>query len=311
MDRGIAALATGLADSVSGYLGTEIQNRQDVAKHAQISDIDAQRDEKKQQAEFERQKGLKGYESSLEDVLSPDMAEKVLPGAGAKLVNDYNTQNPQRPLKLKDGIDYLKNAAEALNPDTSKEDNHQDTLEKQAMDRLTQVRGDQSLMRAEHQRDSAGMAYDTIAKVKSENRDLTELEQTDLLAQLFQARTGKAPTDNDMKSINEKTAKRGFNHMITYLTGDPTLIGASTKDTLNNIQQFVDSTGNKADQQWDAYMGPRLEKPTKLEQSRWDHIVKNQRGISYSDQKKTSDATYKSTMNKEDKKAALRAKLGL
>ncbi len=71
------------------------------------------------------------------------------------------------------------------------------------------------------------MAYDTVAKSLAEKRPLSELEQTDVIAQLYQARVGKAPTDQDMKELNQKTAKRGFNHMVSYLTGDPTVVGAS------------------------------------------------------------------------------------
>ena len=99
--------------------------------------------------------------------------------------------------------------------------------------------------------------------------------------------------------------------MVTYLTGDPNLVGASTEATLANLKQFIEASGSKADQQWQAYMAPRMNPPTGLSKDRVEHVLSQHRGLSFGDQKKTSDTTYKSADTIEAKKAALKAKLGL
>lgn len=303
--RNIASAVGGLAQGLNAYLGKTIDTQAKMAEQQQQSDLQARNTSEQQAGQLNNQQTLELYRQTLAGKVSPDVAAQIHPEA-AGMVQKFNEQNGRMPT-----VDEFNNLMDNVSGG-DKDSKQQDTLEKQALDRLTTVRGDQSLMRSEHQRDAAGMAYDTIAKARSEGRDLTELEQNDLTAQLWQARTGKSPTDQDMKAINDRTAKRGFNHVITYLTGDPGLIGASTPETLANLQQFIEATGSKADQQWDAYMSPRMTKPTGLHPDRWDHIKSSTRGIPFKDQKATSDKTYVSKgKSVEDKRAALRSKLGL
>jgi hypothetical protein len=306
--------ASGLLSAIQGYLGGQMQQQRDLQTDKAKADIDVQK-------QLALAKGAQDMEGHVTPEMAHQMFSTISPEFGqaaANYADQFQKQNNRflTVSEAKNGMDSvfekIMKMKEMKGSNADKESNHQDTLEKQADDRITQVRGDQSLMRAEHQRDSAGMAYDTIAKAESEHRPLTELEQTDLVGQLWQARTGKAPTDSDMKLLNDRTAKRGFNHMVTYLTGNPSLVGASTDDTLANLKQFVKSTGLKADQQWEATMGPRLIKPTSLEQSRWDHLMSKHRGISFTDQMKTSDTTYKKASGSSDraaKEAALKKKI--
>lgn len=299
----VSGFLTGFSNSLNSYLQTNNQNKQaqqnELYKNQLAEQSKMKEQAANQQAELAKSSALEKQKVGLEDQLSPDMAESVLPGHGAKMVQEYNTSHPDSPLKLKDGVAYLKTAADALAPaDTSKQDNHQDALEGQAIGRISSVRGDAAVARAELQRDAAGQAYDTISKAQHENRDLSSLEQTDLLAQLFQARVGKAPTDSDMKAINEKTAKQSLNQAVTYVTGNPQLVGATTQGTLNNLKQFILATGEKADLNHEGYMAPHLIKPTGLSQDRWEHILASHRGISFADQMKTSDKTYSAEAKK-------------
>lgn len=304
MDQGISSLVTGLSQSINGYLGQQqqAQNQEQIENAKQTSEASRQLtlEQAKNTDALNKGEALENYKVGLQDKLTPDMAEKALPGYGAKMVQDYNTSNPNSPLKLKDGLDYLDKAHKMLNPDDSKADNHQDALEKQATDRLSQIRGDSSIQRTELQRDAAGQAYDTVAKASSENRPLTQLEQTDLIAQLWKARSGNSPSDQDMKQMQDQTGKRDFNHLVTYVTGNPSLVGASTQDTLANLKQFIVSTGLKADQQHEGYMAPRLIKPTGLDDDRWNHISSVARGINFSSQKSISDKTYESNSPSAD-----------
>ncbi len=309
----LESLVTGLSQGLTSYLqaGQQQQRQQQNTKF----ESDTQLNQQEQLSKFKQ-----GQEGTLTPEMGQEMFSQVSPEFGQaafKAITDFK-QNKGRDMTLDEANKFMDPVMKGLMmkqekagaPDKASE--HQDALEKQALDRITQVRGDQSLMRAEKQRDAAGMAYDTIAKAKSEQRPLTQLEQSDLIGQLWQARAGKAPTDQDMKEMQDQTAKRGFNHMVTWLTGDPSLVGASTDETLANLSQFVDSTGKKADQQFEGYMKTRLTKPTGLEDARWEHIGNQTRGISYGHQKETSDKTYKSSGNSTDaKRAALRAKLGL
>jgi hypothetical protein len=295
----IEAGAQGLMSALNGYLGTTLSNQQDVEKQKQVAQNQHDIDHPPQP------------DYSLP--MDPAMAEKALPGYGGKMVADYNKLHPQTPLTVTQASDYIGKAQTLLNannPDTTKIDAHQDTLEKQAQDRITQVRGDQSLMRTEAQRDASGMAYETIAKAQSENRHLSSVEYNDLAAQLWKARTGSSVTSEELKKLAPQTAQTSADHLAAWASGNPNLIGATSTDTENNLKQFVVSSGQKADQQRDAYMSPRLVKPTGLEQSRWDRIAAASRGMSFAEQKSVSDKTHKVKAYIVTP-ASVRAKLGI
>lgn len=298
----MSSFLTGLTQGLTNYMQTANANKQDMQKEvfksqlAEKSKMEEQSAEQKN--ELAKQTGINQSKIDTAGKITPEMAEGLIPGS-SKWVQGFQQQNGRLPT-VDEAKDGMQSALLKLQGGDDKEQKRQDMLEKQYGDKLTSVRGDTSLQRTEHQRDSAGMAYDTIAKAQAEKRPLTELEQTDLIAQLYQARTGKAPTDNDMKSLNEQIAKRGLNHAISYLTGDPSIIGASTDATLSNLKQFVLATGQKADQQWSAYMGPRMNPPTGLEKSRTEHVSSQHRGLSFADQQKVSDTTYKAGPKKGD-----------
>ncbi len=288
----LSAALTGLTQGINGYLQQNQKAKADQNQDIFKNNLDIQKETAKQQDEAVKTQADNDAKFKLEGQVSPELAEQALPGAGGNLVKSFQQANGRLPT-VKEAHDYLKLAADNLGgPDTEKADKRQDTLENQAINRISSVRGDAAVARSELQRDAAGQAYDTISKAQHEKRDLTSLEQTDLLAQLFQARTGKAPTDSDMKNLNDKTAKMGLNQAVTFVTGNPSLVGASTDKTLDNLKQFVQSTGMKADSNHEGYMGPHLIKPTGLSDDRWQHILASHRGISFADQMKTSDTTY-------------------
>lgn len=297
MDNGLSGLVTGLSNSLNQYLGTQQQAQNSQAAESNKINVQQQADAKTklamQQDEYGRQSQLAKDKLNAEGQVTPEIGESILPGGGGAIVQNFQKQNGRLPT-VAEAHSFLDDAVKSLTAKNApdKDSQHQDTLENQAINRISSVRGDAAVARSELQRDAAGQAYDTISKAQHENRDLTQLEQTDLLAQLFQARTGKAPTDTDMKLINDKTAKQGLNQAITYFTGDPGIVGASTDKTLDNLKQFIVSTGKKADSNHEGYMGPHLIKPTGLSDDRWQHILASHRGISFNDQMTTSDKTY-------------------
>ncbi len=298
----VSGFLTGFSDGLNKYMQLDQQNKRtqqnevfqnQLAEQSKIKEQAAN-----QQAELEKSKGIEKNKQDLAGKITPEMAEGLIPGS-SKWVQGFQQQNGRLPT-VDEAKDGMQSALLKLTAGDDKEQKRQDMLEKQYHDKLTSVRGDASLTRLEHQKDAAAMAYDTVAKSLAEKRPLSELEQTDVIAQLYQARVGKAPTDQDMKELNQKTAKRGFNHMVTYLTGDPTVVGASTEATLANLKQFIESSGSKADEQWQSYMAPRMNPPTGLDKSRTEHVASQHRGLLFSEQKQVSDTTYKSSPKKSD-----------
>jgi hypothetical protein len=309
----LSGFITGFSNALNQYVGTQQQNQMQMKNEVFKNQLSEQSKIKEQaanqQSELEKGKGLEQNKLDLAGKMTPDMAEQTVPGS-SKWVQQFQQQNNRLPT-IDEAKDGLLSAAAKLNAGDDKEQKRQDMLEKQFGDKLTTVRGDQSLQRVEKQRDAAGMAYDTIAKAQGENRPLSELEYADLVGQLWQARTGAAPTDKVMEELKQKTAKEGINRVITYVSGNPNLIGATTTDTMNNLKQFTQATGQKSDQQWNAYMAPRMNPPTGLDKDRVEHVSSQHRGLSFADQQKVSDTTYKSAGTLQAKKDALRAKLGL
>lgn len=309
--NGPAQAASSLADSINKYLGGQLQQNQDLQTEAGKAAIEVE----KQKQIAQNNQNITNPSSGQQFVpLDPNLAEKALPGYGAKMVQDYNSRNPQNPLSLNQGLDYITKAQQALqaaNPnksDDEKIDAHQDQLEKQAMDRITQVRGDQSLIKTEAQRDAAAMAYETITKAQSEGRHLSSVEYNDLAAQLWKARTGASVTTQELQKLAPPTAQTSADHLAAWASGNPNLIGTTSTDTENNLKQFVADTGQMADKQHDAYMNPRMIKPTGLEQTRWDRIAASARGLSFSEQKKVSDTTH--PINSDTKKISGVSKSG-
>lgn len=162
-----------------------------------------------------------------------------------------------------------------------KEDQQQDKLEQNAMQKLASLRGDQSLARIENQRDASISAYTLLQQAENEKRPLSQAEYYDVLGQLWKARSGASPTDAAIRDLDSKTFKGNINKAVTYFTGKPA--GATTEEVLKNLKQFVKHTGELTDQQHEAYMAPHLIKPTHLKDELWEPIKKTARGMSFSE----------------------------
>lgn len=123
-DQNINGLITGLANGLNGYLGTAIQTQQKQQNEAYQSQLDLNKGKllEQQKQDLETQKGiaLEKNKNQLEDVLTPDMAEKALPGYGGKMINDYNKAHPDNPMKLDGGIKYIKAAQDHLTEQADK-----------------------------------------------------------------------------------------------------------------------------------------------------------------------------------------------
>jgi hypothetical protein len=118
MGQEMNSLLTGLSNSLNQYLGMSIENKYkqnnenyksqlETAKDKTVADyksgLDTTKDIKVNQAK-----------NNLEDVVTPDMAEKALPGFGADMVTKYNAEHPDNPLHLKEATAYLKLAQDHL-----------------------------------------------------------------------------------------------------------------------------------------------------------------------------------------------------
>ena len=97
--------------------------------------------------------------------------------------------------------------------------NHEDTAVNQGIARVAGVRGDASLARSEMQRDAAATAVNRIDEVHAAGQKLTPFDYTDILGQLYKARSGQAPGEQIMKDIRQPTGTASFNKAWTYLTG--------------------------------------------------------------------------------------------
>lgn len=161
----------------------------------------------------------------------------------------------------------------------TREQNHQDQLENQAIQRLTSVRGDAPMAKIETQRDAAISAYNTLQTADSEKRPLNQIEYLDVLGQLWKARTGAAPTEQVLKEFNIGTMQQKINRLGQFFTGTPN--GANTDQVISALKDFVKTTGKSLDQTHDGYFQTHAIKPTGLNQSTWDELSKVHRGNSF------------------------------
>lgn len=200
------------------------------------------------------------------------------------------------------------------NAQDQKYSNEQDRLEQQAIDRLSRLRGDQSLARTENQRDAAIQAYNTIDRVKNEGRDPSQLEYYDILGQMWKARTGSSPTDQAIRDLDAKTFKGSLGKAYQYFSGKPA--GVTTPEILQNIQDFAADSGLQSDKFHEAYMGSHKIKPSGLEEKRWQPLFNSHRGMSfvegtgYKPGAKATPATAYSDPDKEARYQAWKAKQG-
>lgn len=286
----LASILGGVADAV-GNAATGLGGKGASGTQEHII-AQQEKDETKSKADFET--GLKNDPNSDVSKSYREMVTQIVPdlaknpnfaGMSAQAIGDKlplietmmkaRAQEDSKKLGLAQ-IKASKDVSLGL-----REDQQQDKLENQATQRLASLRGDQSLARVETQRDGAISAYRLLDTAKHEGRDLSKAEYYDLLGQIWKARTGSSPTNEAMKDLDSKTLHGDINKMGTYFTGKP--MGATTQEVLSNLQQFVQHTGELADEQHTAYMAPHLVKPAHLKQELWDPIAKTARGMSFSD----------------------------
>ncbi len=301
------AKTAGILTSIGGSLGDAIENTGVAfggpgAQHDTAAQAQKIIQDKKVEEEGDFEKKLLNDPNSATSQnsramllrISPDLAkDPSFQSMTAQMIKDKmpftdafikaQTAKDMKELQL----EYLKNQKLALSQ--NQHNSEQDRLEAQAQQRILSLRGDQSLARTELQRDAATSAYTLLEQAKREGRKLTKPEYFDLLGQVWQARTGKSPTDQDIKNLDTQTFNGDINKMTSYWTGKPA--GASTQEVYNNLQQFVAHTGQKADLDHEAYMAPHLIKPQGLDDNRWQPIVNTARGRSFADVVKNVQGT--------------------
>src|SRR5665213_143702 len=137
--------------------------------------------------------------------------------------------------------------------------NRENTAVNQGIARVAGVRGDASLARAEMQRDAAATAVNRIDEVRAAGQKLTPFDYTDILGQLYKARSGQAPGEQIMKDIRQPTGSASFNKAWTYLTGQQA--PGTTASIANSLREAAASMGKQADEFHDGYMKTHLIKP--------------------------------------------------
>jgi hypothetical protein len=168
-----------------------------------------------------------------------------------------------------------------ISPQQKIQNSEQQRMENESMTRLASVRGDSVLKELETQRNAAVQAKSVIVQAKAEGREPNLAEYTDVLGQLWRARTGIAPTKEVMHDLQMATAQGKLGKVYTLVSGKPA--PASSKAVISALEDFVDNTGTTVDLMHEQQLAPHLMKPKDLEQDRWDNIAKTNRGLSYED----------------------------
>lgn len=227
----------------------------------------------------------------------------------------YNDIIKQLPIMEKAyGMDQTKlyrdallemKANQANTSSDTKTNNEQDKLETQARQNVANLRGDKSLARTEEQRDAAIVAYNRIQELKKSGQgNLNPVDYTDILGQIYKARTGAAPTERVLEDIRQATASGAIGKAYTYVTGQQA--PATTKSIVDSLESMVMSMGNQADKLHEGYMKSHLIKPSGLEQGRWDAIFNTNRGTSF---KEATQGSINSSNQGTDLQSAAAAEL--
>lgn len=165
---------------------------------------------------------------------------------------------------------------------SSKSDAAYEKKRNDAQTALTNVRGDQSVARTELQRDSAAMAYNTLQRIKSDNRLPTQLEWHDIINQMLRARTGSF-NEQAANALVQKTAQGKLGDVYTYFTGN--IAPATSSELVQNLQDFVTESGLDAEKQHEGYMAPRRTKLLNgLKPEDQERLSTMTRGLSFQDQ---------------------------
>lgn len=192
-----------------------------------------------------------------------------------KGINDH-LQDLLYPKAADPIVTQMKQQAEA-----DRQSNHIDTVENNAIARISDARKDPVIISLENQRFAASNAYNTIAKAKAEDRLPSSVEYTDTLAQLYKAKTGQAPTLDTMANLKGDTLEAKLNSWAQFASSKP--VGANSKEMIDNLQSFIQDTGIQLDRGHDAAMAPHLIKPKGLPADRWEPIFHTARGLSFKD----------------------------
>lgn len=162
-----------------------------------------------------------------------------------------------------------------------RQDQQQDKLEQNAKQMVSNLRGDKSLARTEEQRDAAIVAYNRLNEIQKSGKGVNPIDYTDILGQIYKARTGAAPGEQVLQNIRQATAQGQLDKAYTYITGNQA--PATSNDIINSLKNMAQSMGQQADKFHDGYMKAHLIKPSGLDDERWKPIVDTGRGISFAD----------------------------
>ena len=155
------------------------------------------------------------------------------------LTRDFETGNPVINPFVKSQIEARQRAQEIQEVNKPMvEEGRQNTLENEAINRISNVRGDTSIKNIETQRDSTILAYKTLQDCKNQNRLPTQFEYADILGQIWKARTGAAPTNDVMAELNTPNMEQNLRKLNTWLTGNASP-GTSTPSIVNSLTNFV------------------------------------------------------------------------
>lgn len=211
------------------------------------------------------------------------------------LTRDFETGNPVLNPFVKSRIEKEQAAQAALEVNRPfREEGRQQQMQNEVINRISNVRGDTSIKNIETQRDSTILAYKTLQDCKNMGRLPTQFEYQDILGQIWKARTGAAPTNEVMSSLNTPNIEQNMRKLYTAVTGDSSS-GTSTPQIVNALTNFVQKTGLQLDKMHDNYFQDHLIKPPGMDQADFDSIVSRaKRGESF---KEAMDDNGKSSGN--------------
>lgn len=221
----------------------------------------------------------KGFNTD-ESIAKLSKIQKSLEDSGLK---DYQAE------QTADGNFILKTKPVSMNDMviSIKEQQQQDKLEQSSIQRIASIRGDPSIAKVELSRDAAITAYNRIKDVQKSGQGLNPIDYVDILGQIYKARTGATPTNEIFQQARQDTAKGKFGKVYTFFTGKQS--PATTDDIVKSLEDMSLAMGKQADKLHEGYMKVKLIKPKGLDQDRWDNIVKNNRGLSFSEATKSND----------------------
>lgn len=296
----VAGLGDVIMNSYGGKSGEDAQGqliaRKDKLRKEGLENFDKTREDKVQdymvgRQLIENQRGDQAYNITQEQLKSardPMSAVSIGARRAAELLDPQGaaagTYKGKSAFDLNPSLGALEKAGtvEATrNHYKMMQQQHEDTVEGQSINRLSSLRGDPSLKDAESKRDASITVYNTIADLKKKGEMPSKLVYYDLLGQMWKARTGQAPTDQAIKDLDQKTFKGDLSKAAAYITGKT--VSPATGSVLDNIQDFAKDSGLQADEFHASYMKPHLIKPEGLSDKRWQNILQTNRGRSFAD----------------------------